>query len=30
MLVRDACSKPLITIRSHDLHVGNIRGVVVR
>jgi hypothetical protein len=24
-LTSDACSKPPITIRSHDLHVGNIR-----
>jgi len=27
-LVGDACFRPPITIRSHDLHVGNIRGVV--
>ncbi len=27
-LVGDACSRPPITIRSHDLHVGNIKGVV--
>ncbi len=27
-LVSDACSKPLITIRSHDLHADDIRGVV--
>jgi hypothetical protein len=26
--VGDACSKPPITIRSHDLHVGDIRGAV--
>jgi hypothetical protein len=23
----DACSRPPTTIRSHDLHVGDIRGV---
>jgi hypothetical protein len=28
MLVYDACSRPPITIRSHNLHVGDIRGVV--
>ncbi len=28
MLVRDACSKPPIMTRSHNLHVGNIRRVV--
>jgi hypothetical protein len=28
VLARDACSKPPITIRSHDLHVGDIRRVV--
>jgi hypothetical protein len=27
-LIDDACSKPPITIKSHDLHVGNIRRVV--
>jgi hypothetical protein len=27
-LVGEACSRPLIIIRSHNLHVGNIRGVV--
>ncbi len=27
-LVGDACSRPLITFRSHDLHVSDIRGVV--
>jgi len=27
-LVGDACSKPHITIRYHDLHVGDIRGAV--
>jgi hypothetical protein len=27
-LTRDACSRPLITNRFHDLHVGDIRGVV--
>jgi hypothetical protein len=27
-LVGDVCSKPPIIIRLHDLHVGNIRGVV--
>ncbi len=27
-MVGDACSKLLITIRSHDLHVDNIRGDV--
>jgi hypothetical protein len=25
VLAGDACSRPLITIRSHDLHVGNIK-----
>ncbi len=28
MLADDTCSKPPITIRSHNLHVGAIRGVV--
>jgi hypothetical protein len=28
VLVGDVCSRPSITIRSHDLHVGDIRGVV--
>ncbi len=28
MLASDACSEPLITIRSHNLHVGNIRGAM--
>jgi len=28
VLVGDACSKPLITIKFHDLHASNIRGVV--
>ncbi len=28
VLASDVCSRPLITIRSHDLHVGDIRGVV--
>jgi hypothetical protein len=27
-LVGDACSKPPIIIRFHDLHVGNIRGAM--
>ncbi len=27
-LVKDACSKPLITIRFHDLHASDIRGAV--
>jgi hypothetical protein len=27
-LAGDVCSKPLITIKSHDLHPSNIRGVV--
>ncbi len=27
-LVGNVCSKPPITIRSHDLHVGNIRGAM--
>jgi hypothetical protein len=27
-LVGDACSKPPIIIRSHDLHVGDIKRVV--
>jgi hypothetical protein len=28
MLEGDACFKPPITIKSHDLHSGNIRGVM--
>jgi len=28
MLVKNVCSRPLITIKSHDLHVGDIRRVV--
>jgi hypothetical protein len=28
MLVDDACSRPPITIRSHNLHVGDIIRVV--
>ncbi len=28
MLASDACSKPPITIISHDLYAGDIRGVV--
>jgi hypothetical protein len=28
VLASDVCSKPPIIIRSHDLHVGDIRGVV--
>jgi hypothetical protein len=28
MLAGDACSKPLNTIRSHNLHVDDIRGAV--
>jgi hypothetical protein len=28
VLVRDACSRPPITIRSHDLHANNIRGAM--
>ncbi len=27
-LAGDACSRPPIIIRSHDLHVGNIKGAV--
>jgi hypothetical protein len=27
-LVGDAYSKPLVTIRSHDLHAGDIRGIM--
>ncbi len=27
-LANDVCSRPPITIRSHDLHVSNIKGVV--
>ncbi len=26
--VGDVCSRPLTTIRSHDLHVGDIRGAM--
>jgi hypothetical protein len=28
VLVGDACSRPPITIKSHDLHVGDIKGAV--
>jgi hypothetical protein len=28
VLANDVCSKPFITIRCHDLHVGDIKGVV--
>jgi hypothetical protein len=28
VLASDACSRPPIIIRFHDLHVGNIRGAV--
>ncbi len=28
MLASDVCSRPPITIRYHDLHVGDIRRVV--
>ncbi len=28
MLVGDVCSRPFVTIRSHDLHVSDIRKVV--
>jgi hypothetical protein len=28
VFVGDACFKPPITIRSHDLHAGDIRGAV--
>jgi hypothetical protein len=28
MLVGKACSKPPIIIKSHDLHVGDIRGAM--
>jgi hypothetical protein len=28
VLVGDVCSKPPITIRFHDLHASNIKGVV--
>jgi hypothetical protein len=28
VLASDAYSRPPITIRSHDLHVGDIRGVI--
>ncbi len=28
VLARDACSKPPIIIRFHNLHASNIRGVV--
>jgi len=27
-LVGDVCFRPPITIRSHELHVGNIRGAM--
>jgi hypothetical protein len=27
-LTSDACSRPPITIKSHDLHVGIIRGAM--
>ncbi len=27
-VVRDACSKHLIIMRSHDLHADNIRGTM--
>jgi hypothetical protein len=26
--VGDTCSRPLIIIRFHDLHIGNIRGAM--
>jgi hypothetical protein len=29
-VANDACSRPPITIRSHDLHEGDIRGVVAK
>jgi hypothetical protein len=28
VLASDACSRPPITIRFHDLHIGDIKGVV--
>ncbi len=28
MFASDACSRPPITIKSHDLQVGDIRGTV--
>jgi len=28
VLTGDACSRPPITIRSHDLHVGRARGEI--
>ncbi len=28
MLIGDVCFKPPITIRSHNLHVGDIKGVM--
>jgi hypothetical protein len=28
VLASDVCSKPLITIKSHDLHVGDITGAM--
>jgi hypothetical protein len=28
VLMGDTCSRPPITIRSHDLHVNNIRGAM--
>jgi len=27
-LMGDACSRPCVTIKSHDLHVGDIRGAM--
>jgi len=27
-LAGDVCSRPLITIKSHDLHASNIKGAV--
>ncbi len=27
-LAKDVCSRPPISFRSHDLHVGNIKGAV--
>jgi hypothetical protein len=30
MLVGDPCSRPTITIKFHDLHVGNIKGAMVQ
>ncbi len=29
-MANDACSRPPITIKSHDLHEGDIKGVVVK